>query len=94
MWWHKLNLKVGAVIMLIRNLNPKLDLSNGTRLVVEELRANAIVTKIISESHNGAIHFIPKLALLNEDIAMPFTLRRIQFPVIPSYAMTINKSQG
>jgi ATP-dependent DNA helicase PIF1 len=25
---------------------------------------------------------------------MPFTLRRLQFPVRPAFAMTINKSQG
>ena len=30
---HKLQLKVGAIVVLIRNLNPKKGLLNGTRLI-------------------------------------------------------------
>ncbi|XP_050059877.1 uncharacterized protein LOC126551146 [Aphis gossypii] len=34
----KLTLRVGAIVMLLRNLDPKRKLCNGTRLVVTELR--------------------------------------------------------
>ncbi|GBM13249.1 hypothetical protein AVEN_126823-1 [Araneus ventricosus] len=34
---HELNLKVGAAIMLLRNLNPSAGLCNGTRLIIRTL---------------------------------------------------------
>ena len=37
---------------------------------------------------------IPRLGITPSDTAMPFTLRRLQFPVRPAFAMTVNKSQG
>ncbi|POM69771.1 Helitron helicase-like protein [Phytophthora palmivora] len=40
--------------------------------------------------------FIPRIIFYNEDDdkEFPFKLRRKQFPVVPSFAMTINKAQG
>ena len=41
------------------------------------------------------IVFIPRIALTTaKECHLPFTLTRRQFPVKPSYAMTIDKSQG
>jgi ATP-dependent DNA helicase PIF1 len=37
---HELKLKIGAIIMLLRNLNTKLGLCNGTRMVVKDLKQN------------------------------------------------------
>ena len=46
-------------------------------------------------THAGHIVFIPRIALTTtKDYHLPFTLTRRQFPIKPSYAMTINKSQG
>ena len=45
-------------------------------------------------THAGHIVFIPRIALTTKDFHLPFTLTRRQFPIKPSYAMTINKSQG
>ena len=46
-------------------------------------------------THAGHILFIPSIALTTARYChLPFTLTRRQFPVKPSYAMTINKSQG
>lgn len=38
--------------------------------------------------------FIPKLNLEPSDTTLPFKMKRKQFPIILSFAMTINKSQG
>lgn len=88
---HKLTLKIGTVIMLIRNLNRKKKLCNGTRLIVSELRNNFIVANKIID--NEAV-IIPRIDLHCEENDMPFKFKRKQFPVIPAFAMTINKSQG
>src|SRR5699024_868520 len=37
---HELNLKPGAVVMLLRNISIPTGLTNGTRLIVEEMRGN------------------------------------------------------
>ncbi|GBN35336.1 hypothetical protein AVEN_228209-1 [Araneus ventricosus] len=45
---HKLNLKVGAVIMLLRNLNPSTGLCNETRLIIRKLMTNVIDAEILT----------------------------------------------
>ena len=52
------------------------------------------MAQIISESHQGDIVFIYRTDLISEDSMMPVKMRRQQFPIIPAFAMTINKSQG
>jgi len=42
---HKLNLKKGSIVMLLRNLNTKRGLCNGIRLVVKELKSNLIIAR-------------------------------------------------
>ena len=37
---------------------------------------------------------MPQIALIPSDTRFPFAFQRKQFPIIPSFAMTINKSQG
>lgn len=91
---HKLNLKEGTVVMLLRNLNPKKGLCNGTRLMITRLGRNCISARIISEFNNGEKVLIPRIDIKPSDTTLPFVLKRRQFPIIPAYAMTINKSQG
>ncbi len=45
---HNLKLKVGSIIMLIRNLNIKCGLCNGTRLQVVEMGKNILKAKILT----------------------------------------------
>lgn len=90
---HVLVLKEGAVVMLLRNLNPQKGLCNGTRLIIKKLQKNVIWAEIMCEAYKGTVVLIPRIAL-QSDTNLPFVLRRLQFPILPAYAMTINKSQG
>ncbi|UYV81417.1 hypothetical protein LAZ67_20001143 [Cordylochernes scorpioides] len=91
---HKLKLKVGAIIMLLRNLNTKRGLCNGTRLVVTKLLPNLIIAKVRTGTAVDQSVFIPRVYLAPIHSEIPFILRRGQFPVKLAFAMTINKSQG
>ncbi|CAA7059783.1 unnamed protein product [Microthlaspi erraticum] len=91
---HRLCLKVGVLVMLLRNLNQKNGLCNGTRLVITRLGDKVIEAEILTGTHIGEKVLIPRITLSPTDHKHPFTLRRRQFPVRLCYAMTINKSQG
>ncbi|XP_050059863.1 ATP-dependent DNA helicase PIF1-like [Aphis gossypii] len=91
---YNLTLKVGSIVMLLRNLDSKRRLCNGTRLVVTELRRYNFKAKMLSGGAQDEI-IIPAIPLTScgED-DLPIIMRRVQFPVRLSFAMTINKSQG
>ncbi|XP_038717417.1 uncharacterized protein LOC120010695 [Tripterygium wilfordii] len=91
---HKLVLKVGLPIMLLRNINQTEGLCNGTRLIITQLGKWFIQAEIIAGTNVGGKLFIPRIILSSSDTKLPFTLRRRQFPVAVCFAMTINKSQG
>ncbi|KAK1354048.1 hypothetical protein POM88_047304 [Heracleum sosnowskyi] len=91
---HDLKLKVGVVVMLIRNLNQTLGLCNGTRMVVSKCLKNCIECEVICGTFLGTRHFIPRMELCPTDSRLPFKLIRKQLPIQICYAMTINKSQG
>ncbi|XP_058764879.1 uncharacterized protein LOC131638334 [Vicia villosa] len=91
---HSIKLKVGATIMLMRNLDQSEGLCNGTRLTVTRLANHVIEAKIISGKNVGNIIYIPRMSLSPSQSPWPFKLVRRQFPIIVSFAMTINKSQG
>ncbi|CAJ2663091.1 unnamed protein product [Trifolium pratense] len=69
-------------------------LCNGTRLIVTKLAEHVLEAKIISGKNIGAIIYIPRMEMSPSESPWPFKLIRRQFPIIVSFAMTINKSQG
>lgn len=91
---HELKLKVGSVVMLIRNLNQIIGLCNGTRMVLTKCLKNSVECKILTGSHAGTKHLIPRIEMEPTDTRFPFVFKRIQFPLQICFAMTINKSQG
>jgi ATP-dependent DNA helicase PIF1 len=89
---HKLLLRVGCPIILLRNLTG--GLANGTRLIVKRFGERVIEAEVATGPAKGEVVCIPRVAITPSDTSMPFTLRRLQFPVRPAFAMTVNKSQG
>jgi hypothetical protein len=97
---HKLELKVGAPLMLLRNLDPTHGLYNGTRMVLVNSTRRVLQCRVLRQENEGAqggdddIVFIPRMSLDANTDEFPIPLRRRQFPVRLAFSMTINKSQG
>ena len=88
---HMLQLKVGAPIILLRNMDPP-RLCNGTRLQVKQLLRNVIEATILTGCARGQDVFIPRIPLIPSDNTINF--RRLQLPVKLCFGMSINKAQG
>lgn len=91
---HKLELKLNAPAMLLRNMNGAKGQANGTRVIIRGFMRHVIDVEIATGNNIGARVFIPRITLIPSDSGLPFDLKRRQFPLRPAFAMTINKSQG
>ena len=92
---HKLTIKVGAVYMLLRNLNVKKGLCNGSRIVIQSFSEKIITFALLK--NDGTIReqgvLLPRITLTpNEEYVFQF--QRTQYPVMPAYAGTFQKCQG
>ena len=90
---HRLPLKVNAVVILIRNLDVKRKHCNGTRYIIKEMHSNLIVAEKLSGGPDSTL-LIPRIPHISKDTSFPVPFRRIQFPVLVAYYMTINRAQG
>ena len=91
---HRLGLKIGMPLILLRNLNPSQGLSNGTKLCLQRIHDHMVEFKIIGGDHDGDIVCLPRILLKPKDGDYPFQWTQRQFPVNTAFAITINNSQG
>ncbi|GBM90024.1 hypothetical protein AVEN_209233-1 [Araneus ventricosus] len=86
---HRLTLKTGCPIILLRNLYPT-KLCNGTRLYVRKTLSIVIETTILTGKGKGETVVIPQIPLMPMDL--PFNFKRLQLLVRLAFPITINKS--
>ena len=80
--------------MLIRNIDQAAGLCNGTRLRTTILGKHFIKAIALNGTSAGQEVLIHRMNMNPSDTKLPFKMNRRQFPIITSFAMTINKSQG
>ena len=94
---HRLVLKVGAVIILIKNLSVRMKDVNGRRYLVTRLTDNLIFAKKLNAKGNvGDVEvLIPRIPTISRDTGGTFvSFKRTQFPVMVAYYLTLNRAQG
>jgi ATP-dependent DNA helicase PIF1 len=72
---HELKLKVGAVMMLLRNLMPMRGLCNGTTLTVTRIQTHIIKAKVIGAANSDMV-LVPRILLIPSDTNLPFSFKR------------------
>ena len=73
---HRLCLKPGCIIMLLRNLDIRNGICNGTRVIVRHLHEHSIDAEVLSSSQLGKRVLIPCITLAPNDVNLPFILER------------------
>ena len=91
---HKLTLKEGAPVMLLRNNHGARGQANGTRMLIRKIHSCVIEAEIATVCSMGKVVFILCINSNPTDTSVPFKFRRRQFPLRPAFAMTIDKAQG
>ncbi|XP_052826886.1 uncharacterized protein LOC128248760 [Octopus bimaculoides] len=79
---HRLNSKVGAIVMLLRNLSISQGLCNGTCMKVQRLHEHCVEASLVTGSKRGRTVIIPRIKLSPSDANIPFTLNKLQFPKV------------
>jgi len=97
---HKLRLKEGCPVMLLRNLDPQKGLCNGTRLQVKSISNHVLLCTYLDRARAGpappadGVILLPRICCRSGEDSSFIEFDRRQFPIRVCFAMTINKSQG
>ena len=91
-----LRLKEGCPVMILRNIDSKKGLCNGTRATITRMSNRLLELKLITGDHAGETALIPRVTLSPSLTGLDFAIKlnRRQFPIQLAFAMTINKAQG
>ena len=89
---HDLRLKTNMPLMLLRNLNPREGLCNGTKLIYKRCLDNKLLECQVVGNLRTVL--LPRITFIPKPGEYPFEWHRRQFPVRAAFATTINKSQG
>ena len=87
----KLELRVGAQVMLIYNLDQEAGLVNGRRGIVEGFTASIPSIPLVLFKGNSVAIPVPEVSWESSEVD---GLKRSQIPLILAYAITIHKCQG
>ncbi|VDK69640.1 unnamed protein product, partial [Onchocerca ochengi] len=88
---HVLQLKIGVLIIMLRNINQS-ELCNGTRFAVKKLMSDVVEATVLTGPFKGEDILIPLIPMIPMD--MSFQFKRLQFPIQLAFAFIINKTHG
>ena len=87
-----LHLKVGAIVMIIRNLDKERKLVNGTIATVVRIGTSSVTVEL--ENGSRAVLCRQTFVVEPEESGLPCQLQRRQFPIILAWALTVHRVQG
>jgi hypothetical protein len=97
---HQLKLKIGAIMMVIRNVNTNDGIANGTRVQIVKLMEDTVICRHIDGALAGETFPLARFRFKYGGTVEDATTyggvewERLQFPLRPGFVMTINKAQG
>ena len=92
---HRLELKEGCVVMLLKNISLFQGLCNGTRMKVIKLHETYVECEILYGPFAGRTYLVCRHKFQPDmKNPRPYDFERVQYPLKLAFAMTINKSQG
>ena len=91
---YKIVLKIGAIVILLRNLNVESGLMNNTRMKMVRMHEYCLHIKILTGLAKEERIILPCIDNMPLNTLFPFQFKRQQFLIKLAYAVSINKSQG